>query len=338
MVKNLLKKKGSILPLMGKFLPLLGSPMVKNLRIGTRGSPLALVQAEDVRRKILAAHPTLAVDVVPIRTAGDWRPEHKERTFLELGGNKGLFTKELEEALLANHIDIAVHSMKDVATTQPEGLEISTILPRENPRDAFIGRTAQTVDDLPRGATIGTASLRRQAQLLAHRPDLRVIPLRGNVETRLKKLAEGMADATILAMAGLSRLGLTARVSSAIDEKIMLPAAAQGAVGIELRSEDTAIRALLAPLDCPVTHLCITAERALLKVLDGDCKTPIAAHATLDAHQLLTLEAMVARSDGTGLVRRTATGTDAARLGHDLGQQMKTLLPADFFAAQKEIY
>jgi hydroxymethylbilane synthase len=312
--------------------------MKKTIRLGTRGSPLALIQAEDVQKRLRAAHPNMGsdtdVEIVPIRTSGDWKPEQKERSFIELGGNKGLFTKEIEEALLTGHIDMAVHSMKDVASNLPDNLEIAAILERFDARDAFIGRTARTLDELPAGSTVGTSSLRRQSQILAHRPDLHIVPLRGNVDTRLKKLADGIADATLLAVAGLMRLGMTNRISSIMEPDAMLPAAAQGAVGIEIRRGDDAMRKLLAPLNCATTASCITAERALLRILDGDCHTPIGVYARLHSDQI-TLNAVVARADGTSVIRlkETSAANQAEALGEKMGATLKGQLPPDFFAA-----
>jgi hydroxymethylbilane synthase len=207
--------------------------MKKNMRLGTRGSPLALVQAEEVKKKLLSLHPEASIEIVPIRTIGDWQNGQKDQRLIDLGGNKGLFTKEIEEALQHGAIDMAVHSMKDVASMLPTNLVIAAILDREDPRDAFVGSTQHTLDALPSGSTIGTSSVRRQAQILARRPDLRVVPLRGNVDTRLKKLGDGIADSIILAVAGMTRLGLANKISSIVETDIMLPAAAQGAIGIE---------------------------------------------------------------------------------------------------------
>lgn len=311
--------------------------MKKIIRLGTRGSPLALIQAEDVKKRLAAAHPNLGsdIEIVPIRTTGDWKPEQKDRTFIDMGGNKGLFTKEIEETLLSDHIDMAVHSMKDVASVLSDKLEIAALLERLDPRDAFIGREARTLDELPKGATVGTSSLRRQAQLLAYRPDLRVIPLRGNVETRLKKLTDGLADATLLAVAGLTRLSMTNRISSIMEMDIMLPAAAQGVVGIEIRRDDHGMRALLAPLNSAATQSCVTAERALLKVLDGSCETPIGVYGQLIHNNQIVLDVVVARADGTGKIRHTETAPaeEAEPLGIRMGQKLKGQLPKDFFAA-----
>ena len=317
--------------------------MKKILRIGTRGSPLALVQAEEVRRKLLTAYPGLekesTIEIVPIHTAGDWKPGQQENRFIDLAGNKGLFTREIEEALQNGHIDLAVHSMKDVAGRLTDGLEFTALLERADPRDAFIGRTVQVLDELPAGAAVGTSSLRRQSQILAQRPDLRVVPLRGNVDTRLRKLADGMADATLLAVAGLVRLGITDKISSIMDTDAMLPAPAQGAIGIEIRRDDIAMRELLTPLNSQATFICVGAERALLQALGGDCQTPIAALARLtkteQGQDEITLEALVAKPDGTATVRLANKGSAShfISIGTELGEKLKSRIPPDFFVA-----
>ena len=311
--------------------------MKKTIRLGTRGSPLALIQAEDVRKSLYAAHPGLendcVIEIVPIRTSGDWKPEHKEKTFLEMGGNKGLFTKEIEEALQADFIDMAVHSMKDVESWLPAGLSIAAILPRQDPHDAFISSKAKSLHDLPSGAIVGTASLRRQAQILAQRPDLSIITLRGNVETRLKKIADGVADATLLAVAGLSRLGMTDKIASIISADDMLPAAAQGAIGIETRSSDKEILDLLKSITCAKTAICVHAERAMLQHLDGSCQTPIGALARLDDQDQIHIDGLVARPDGTRIIRHNLKGaaSDAIAIGTELGRIIKNQMPPNFF-------
>lgn len=250
------------------------------VRIGTRGSPLALAQANEVQRRLDAAHGagTLRFEVRVYKTTGD---RIQDRLLSEAGG-KGLFTKELEEALLARDIDIAVHSMKDMPTVLPDGLAIRCVLPREDVRDALISLTAKSFDDLPRGAVVATASLRREAQVRRLRPDILVVPLRGNVETRLRKLQEGVADATLLACAGLRRLGLEDRIAAVIPSDVMLPACAQGAIGIEMRVEDDDVASLLVPINHQPSALAIETERAFLGRLDGSCRTPIAGLAELD--------------------------------------------------------
>lgn len=310
--------------------------MKKILRLGTRGSPLALIQAQIVRDELFRVNDgmreTYEIEIVPLRTTGDWMPGTKDQTFLEMGGTKGLFTKEIEEALLNNTIDCAVHSMKDVSVIVPEGLCFASILERADPRDALLSPMAPRLEDLPAGARIGTSSLRRQAQILAARPDLTVVPLRGNIDTRMKKLAAEEADATILAVAGLSRLGVLKKAASIFDTKVMLPAAAQGLLGIQVRCDDDEIRALVRPANHASSEQCAFAERALLRQLDGSCRTPIAAYATVSG-ETMTLEALVAKPDGRQVLRRQISGPaqDADRLGTELGASMKAELPFDFF-------
>ncbi len=294
------------------------------LRIGTRGSPLALVQARGVRAALAAAWPALApdaaVEIVPIRTSGD---RIQDRTLAEAGG-KGLFVKEIEEALLSGAVDLAVHSMKDVPTWLPDGLAIAAIMAREDPRDALIAPPGvRALAGLPAGAVVGTASLRRQAPVLAARPDLVVRPLRGNVDTRLRKIAEGEADATLLAIAGLNRLGLAAHAAAILAPAEMLPSPAQGAIGIEIRVDDARTRDLVAALDHGPSATQVAAERALLARLDGSCRTPIAALATLDGLRLV-LDALVATPDGARVwrARRAGALADAERIGRDAGDEL----------------
>mgnify|MGYP001809902801 CR=1 FL=1 len=303
------------------------------LRIGTRGSPLALAQAHETRARLAAAHPDLAaadaMEIVVINTTGDML---LDRTLADAGG-KGLFTKEIEEALLDGRIDLAVHSMKDVPTVLPPGLEIAALLPREDPRDAFFSRTGAGLDALPAGAVLGTAGLRRQAQILERRPDLKIVPLRGNVQTRLRKLAEGEVDAMLLALAGLRRLGLADKLTEVLEPEVMLPAVAQGAIGIEIRCDDAATKGLLAAIACAATERRVTAERALLAALDGSCRTPIAALATLsDDGTRLSLRAKALSHDGRQVFVATVEGpaADAAAMGDEAGADIKRRLPADF--------
>lgn len=313
--------------------------MKKTLRLGTRGSPLALLQAGEVRQKLLDAHPLLhaegGVEVVSIKTSGDWQPGSREKTLMEAGGDKGLFTKEIEEALVAGYIDMAVHSMKDVPGKLPPGLEIAAVLDRVDPRDAFISNKARTLEELAPGLCVGTASLRRQAQILDRRPDLKVVSLRGNVETRLRKLAEGVADATLLAAAGMIRLGIADRITSIMETSVMLPAVGQGALGLEIRRGDEEARSFAAALNKTPTAVCVAAERAFLKVLDGSCHTPIAALARLEGNARLRLEALAARPDGTFAVRMSKEGApaDAEKIGIALGEEIKSRLPPDFYSA-----
>ena len=225
--------------------------------------------------------------------------------------------------------------MKDVANLIAPELEIAAILKRDDPRDAFIGRAARSFDALPRSAVVGTSSLRRQAQILAHRPDLRVVALRGNVETRLQKLESGLVDAAVLAAAGMTRLGLHARISSLLSVDVMLPAASQGILGIEIRKEDAEARALLAPLNDPETEICMMAERAVMRAIDGNCNTPAGAHARLVAPDQVALEALVARVDGTDRLHLSVTGhpSDADQMGGALGNELRARSPLDIFRA-----
>lgn len=251
----------------------------KPLKLGTRGSPLALAQAHEVKAKLCAQHnwPSDQVEVVVLQTTGD---RFTDRPLSAIGG-KGLFTKELEEGLYSGAIDLAVHSTKDVATIIPDGLKLAAILEREDPRDAFVSLKYGAIDDLPTGSTVGTSSLRRKAQLLNKRPDLEVVEFRGQVATRLEKLKNGVAEATFLAVAGLNRLGREkdfGAIAYAIDSDEMLPAVAQGAISIEIRENDDVLEKWIAPLHDEATAFAVTAERAMLRVLDGSCRTPIAGY------------------------------------------------------------
>lgn len=302
------------------------------IRIGTRGSPLALAQAHETRERLAKAWPDLAepgaVEIVVIKTTGD---AILDRTLAEAGG-KGLFTKELEEALLSNAVDLAVHSMKDVPTWFPEGLGLAAFLPREDVRDAWFCRQGVGLSALAAGSVVGTASLRRQAQVLMRRPDLKVVPLRGNVQTRMAKLEAGAVDATLLAMAGLNRLGLTQKATAALEPNEMLPAVAQGAIGIETRIADDRTNRYVAALNCPDTATRVTAERGVLAALDGSCRTPIAALALLTPAGI-DLKALVIRPDGGEWYETSRTGSvaDALALGDDAGQELKAKLPPGFF-------
>ncbi len=284
------------------------------LRIGTRGSPLALAQAYETRARLMAAHglPEAAFEIVPIRTTGD---RVVDRPLSELGG-KGLFTREIEEALAAGAIDVAVHSMKDMPTLQPDGMAITCYLPREDVRDAFVSQAAAALADLPPGAVVGTSSLRRRAQLRHRRPDLNVVEFRGNVQTRLAKLAEGIAAATFLAMAGLHRLGRAEVATAPISPDEMLPAVAQGCIGIEQRIGDDRVSALLAAIHDDASGHRLAAERAFLYGLDGSCQTPIAGLAELDAGTL-RFRGEILRPDGSE--RLTWSGSAPASDGPALG-------------------
>ncbi|MBV8060608.1 MAG: hydroxymethylbilane synthase [Alphaproteobacteria bacterium] len=313
--------------------------MKKIIRLGTRGSPLALLQAEEARRSIFQHNHGLdrevEIEIVPMRTSGDWQPQHKEQTFRDIGAGKELFTKEIDEALIEGHIDLAVHSMKDVPSVLPDQLTITATLQRADVQDAFIGRDVKTLEELPKGAIVGTASLRRHAQLLAYRPDLKIVSIRGNVETRLRKLSEGLADATILAMAGLKRLGMEDRAGSVISTDVMLPAAAQGAIAIETRKDDADIVPMVANANHMASWHAVIAERAFLRVLDGSCHTPIGALAHSVGDGGLRLRGMAARPNGSQITRLEIVGkTDEAEsLGGQLALQMKQALPPNFFAA-----
>lgn len=302
------------------------------VRIGTRGSQLALAQASEVKARLAAAHEALrdpeAVEIVVISTTGD---RVQDRPLAEIGG-KGLFTKEIEEGLLDGSIDIAVHSMKDVPTALPDGLVIDCILEREDARDAFLSEKASGIDDLPAGSVIGTSSLRRQALILSRRPDLKVVSFRGNVGTRLRKLENGDVDATLLAMAGLNRLAIQQAGTTPIPADVMLPAVAQGAIGIERRQADDRIAGLLAPLNHSESTIRVTAERAMLAELDGSCRTPIAAHAVL-AGGSLSLKGLVVLPDGTQRHDAALDGGpgDAAALGREVGLQLRREAGPEFF-------
>lgn len=300
------------------------------LRIGTRGSPLALAQAREVRRRLAAAHglSEQAIGIEIIRTTGDMI---QDRPLSEVGG-KGLFTKEIEQALLDGAVDLAVHSSKDMPTVLPERLELSAFLPREDVRDAFISNKARALTALPEGAVVGTASLRRQALAKRLRPDLEVVNFRGNVETRLRKLAEGQVDATLLAFAGLKRLGLTQHVTSLIEIDDFLPAVGQGAIGIETRCDDMRTKTLLAPISDAATAVALAAERAFLAVLDGSCRTPIAGHARVEAGKV-SFRGLILRPDGSEAHETSRIGSieDAAVIGADAGRELKGRAAPDFF-------
>jgi hydroxymethylbilane synthase len=305
--------------------------MASLLRLGTRGSKLALVQTGLVRDALAAAVPALAapdaIEVVVIRTTGDMI---QDRPLSEAGG-KGLFVKEIEEALLSGRIDAAVHSMKDMPTSQPQGLAISAFLPREDARDVLIAGGVRRIADLRQGAIVGTSALRRRAQLLHLRPDLRIVNLRGNVETRLAKRAAGTVEATLLALAGLKRLGM-GHVGTPVPEDDMLPAVGQGAVCIECRTDDAKARGWLAAIDHAATALRVSAEHAMLAVLDGSCRTPIAGHAILTG-DVLHLRGLIARPDGSEVIttERRGSAADAVAMGRDAGQELKRRGGPGFF-------
>jgi hydroxymethylbilane synthase len=306
------------------------------LLVGTRGSPLALIQTRSFIDRLRHARPGATVEEQVIRTSGD---RVQNRRLAEVGG-KGLFAKELHEALFSLRIDAAVHSLKDLETALPAGIALGCLLPREDARDALILAAGARVDagapfrDLPVGAVVGTASVRRQAQVLHARPDLKITTLRGNVQTRLDKLASGACDATLLAQAGLNRLGLADRAAAVLDPGIMVPAAGQGIIGITVREGDTELREWLAGIEDRESRIAATAERGLLARLDGSCRTPIGAHARILPTGELELIGLIAREDGSFLLRRSLRGptADAARIGRELAAALRAETPGDVFA------
>jgi hydroxymethylbilane synthase len=298
--------------------------------IGTRGSPLALAQAHEVRDRLARAHDVAAerIAIKVIRTSGD---AIQDRALSEAGG-KGLFTKEIEEALLAGHIDLAVHSSKDVPTFLPDATWLSAFLPREDPRDAFISPTAASLQDLPAGAVVGTASLRRQAMVLRLRPDLKVSVMRGNVETRLRKLAAGEADATLLARAGLKRLGLEAKATRIFEIDEVLPAVGQGAIAIESRRDDERINAFVKAIGDPEAEVALTAERSFLALLDGSCRTPIGGHCRVNGDRI-HFSGLIISPDGREEYGTTREGlrADAAAIGADAARELRERAGEKFF-------
>lgn len=303
-----------------------------SLVIGARGSRLALWQAEWVQARLQELSPDTAVTLRTIKTSGD---KILDVPLAQVGG-KGLFVKEIEEALLVGEIDLAVHSMKDVPTVLPDGLEIVCIPAREDPRDVLVSRDSRLLEQLPEGAGVGTSSLRRQAQLLYYRPDLRIQMLRGNLDTRLRKLKAGEYDAIVLAAAGLRRMGWAGEVTEYLEPAVSLPAIGQGALGLEARRNDRVVRELTEHLDDPPTRIAVIAERALLERLEGGCQVPIAAHATIEGASLI-LVGLIASVDGRRLVRDTIRGprAEARRIGEQLAER---LLACGGDAILNEIY
>ncbi|MGB0298400.1 MAG: hydroxymethylbilane synthase [Paracoccaceae bacterium] len=300
------------------------------LKIGTRGSPLALAQAHETRARLSQAFDLeeSCFEIIVIKTTGD---RVLDRPLKEIGG-KGLFTREIEDDLLSGRIDIAVHSMKDMPTEQPAGLILDTYLPREDVRDAFVSLTKNSMDALEAGQKLGSSSLRRKAQLMLARPDLEVVEFRGNVQTRLKKLEDGVADATFLAAAGLNRLGLSHIAKSFLDPDVMLPAVAQGAIGIERRSEDTRVAEILSAIHDTPTGQRLAAERAFLRGLDGSCETPIAGLAELNG-STLRLRGEVLRPDGSEAINddQSCPIEDAEILGAEMANKILNSTPSNFF-------
>ena len=300
------------------------------LKIGTRGSPLALAQAHETRARLSQAFDLeeSCFEIIVIKTTGD---RVLDRPLKEIGG-KGLFTREIEDDLLSGRIDIAVHSMKDMPTEQPVGLILDTYLPREDVRDAFVSLTKNSMNALEAGQKLGSSSLRRKAQLMLARPDLEVVEFRGNVQTRLKKLEDGVADATFLAAAGLNRLGLSHIAKSFLDPDVMLPAVAQGAIGIERRSDDTRVAEILSAIHDTPTGQRLAAERAFLRGLDGSCETPIAGLAELNG-STLRLRGEVLRPDGSEAINddQSCPIEDAEKLGTEMARKILNNTPNNFF-------
>lgn len=298
--------------------------MMQQLKIGTRASPLALKQAEMVKAALAPLLPGVHITIHPMTTRGDkaqGRP-------LSDWGLKGLFTKELQDAMQDSAIDIAVHSVKDMPSILPDGLTLAATLPRDDARDAWISPKYPDFLSLPQGAVIGTASLRRTAQALQHHPFAQIKSLRGNVQTRLQKIQDGVADGTFLSCAGLDRLGLQNVINMRINRQVMLPAVAQGTIGIECKKNASALRDILAQLNCAHTFCAITAERAMLKTLDGSCKTPIAGYAYIE-NNILHMQAQIIAPDGSAIIEasKTSSPKDAELLGNDLGSQLKSRAP-----------
>ena len=301
------------------------------LRIGTRGSPLALAQAYETRERLSIAFGLSlnSFEIVVIKTTGD---KVLNRPLKEIGG-KGLFTKEIEEALLQESIDIAVHSMKDMPVKQPDGLILDTFLPREDVRDAFVSRIHKSLADIPQGATVGTSSLRRKAQLMSKRPDLKIVEFRGNVQTRLKKLDDGVAECTFLAVAGLNRLKMEDIITAPISTDEMLPAVAQGAIGIERREKDIKIATMLEAIHNSTTGLLLSAERAFLEALDGSCETPIAGLAEFK-NENLRFRGEILKTDGSEVYsdEQVVSKEDATLVGIEMAHKLLSQAGNDFFS------
>lgn len=310
---------------------------VTPFRIGTRGSPLALAQAYETRDNLIKAFPEMgeegAIEIVVIKTTGD---KVQDRALMEVGG-KGLFTKEIDDAMLEGDIEIAVHSMKDVPTWMPEGIHLPCMLERRDVRDVFISPKVDNIWDLPEGATVGSASLRRQSQILARRPDLNVVTFRGTVQTRLKKLEAGDVDGTMLAAAGLKRLGMEEHITQTLDAEEFIPAVGQGAIGITCMENDERVNTILEALNHKKTVVRVSAERAFLEVLDGSCRTPIAAHAWYDGNDTLHFHGLVAKPDGSEVHQVERSGpaslTAAQSMGRDAGLELKGQIGPDFLVA-----
>lgn len=307
--------------------------MTDTIRIGTRGSKLAMVQTHMVADALKAAHPDLHIEIIEILTSGDWKPEHGETRLAEAAGGKGLFAKEIERAIMDGQVDVGVHSLKDMPSFLPDGLEIPFVLVREDPRDVFVSHKYDSLASMPAGSVVGTSALRRQAFVLQRRPDLKVVPLRGNVPTRIEKMKSGQVDALVLASAGLRRLGLESEIKQYFSADEFLPGAAQGVIGLEVRRNDTATKKILSVLDHLNTNLIVTAERAALQTLDGSCRTPVGSYATWSGERM-HLKVEVASPDGKDSYKDEIEGTvashgEAERLGQVVGLRLKARVPAD---------
>lgn len=306
---------------------------MKKIRIGSRTSKMAMFQTHQIIDELIRHYPAMAeqgcVEIVPIKTTGCII---QDRKLSEIGG-KGLFIKELEIALECGDIDIAMHSVKDVPSIMPEGFELAVILERDEPWDAFLSPIAQTIDDLPQGATIGTSSPRRDALTRAYRPDLKIVTFRGNADTRIQKMENGDVDATYLALSGLTRIGMEDKATQILGPDMMLPAGGQGAVGIEIMANNDEIRNLIAPLNHDASYRCVMAERHCLAEMDGDCHTPIAAYAEYIGKTEIRLRALASRLDGSEIIRQEmrASADSFIALGKEVGRIIKDQMSDDFF-------
>lgn len=299
------------------------------ISIGTRGSQLALVQANNVKSKLSVLHPQTKIEIVIIKTTGD---RILDRNLNEIGG-KGLFIKEIEEQLINNKIDIAVHSMKDLPAFLPDQLEISTVLEREDCKDALLSKNAKSIEEIPKNAIFGTSSPRRSAQILNIRPDLKIVPFRGNVQTRISKLLRNEVDATFLAMAGLNRLNISSDLIKSVDTKVCLPAVAQGAVGIEIRKDNVTIKKLLEPLNHANSHLCVSIERAFLACFEGSCHTPLAAYAQINNDNKIHFRCEIYKPDGSIKLQESFCSNidDAIFNSIDCANKIKKIAGDNFF-------
>lgn len=306
------------------------------LKIGTRGSPLALFQAQMFELRLHSVLPGLRTVIVPIRTSGDWSEGQGDKPLPESEGGKALFAKEIQAALLRGEVDMAVHSMKDLDTVLPEGLTIPCMLPREDARDAFLSNNAQNIQALSAGSVVGTSSPRRSAFLRAMRPDLKVVPLRGNVDTRIQKMNAGQVDATFLALAGLKRLRKEGLARSIIPIHEMVTCAGQGAIGIEVRRRDSKLVSVISQINDDITYVCVASERSVLTTLGASCRTPVGVHAELTGLRL-RIRAQLAAPDGSGMFRDVISAhlnsyEDAIKIGHQFGRSLKEKAPPGFFS------